>query len=243
MLLQLSVGVWCLLAVFVHRKACRQRESHGGAFPTGHGNHYVWWEGPVISLIASETIKQYLQIDINSTALPACNIFMFQFSGMGCFWGAEKLFWRLPGVFSTQVGFAGGFTPNPNYHEVCTGAALYPNLCFYTVCSSYITQQTPPSPHVVLWEGRSQGSREQSWFTNRKRCRESLSLVQISHPLPFICSQLLRMQCSRWDKTPTPLMTYLLVLGSAVLQCFFFFSFYEEVTACEVNGLHSQTWS
>uniref|UniRef100_A0A3P9KX99 peptide-methionine (S)-S-oxide reductase n=1 Tax=Oryzias latipes TaxID=8090 RepID=A0A3P9KX99_ORYLA len=41
--------------------------------------------------------------------------------GMGCFWGAEKLFWRLPGVFSTQVGFAGGFTPNPTYHEVCSG--------------------------------------------------------------------------------------------------------------------------
>uniref|UniRef100_A0A673C7A1 Mitochondrial peptide methionine sulfoxide reductase n=1 Tax=Sphaeramia orbicularis TaxID=375764 RepID=A0A673C7A1_9TELE len=42
-------------------------------------------------------------------------------TGMGCFWGAEKLFWRLPGVFSTQVGYAGGFTPNPDYHEVRSG--------------------------------------------------------------------------------------------------------------------------
>ncbi|XP_061699530.1 mitochondrial peptide methionine sulfoxide reductase isoform X3 [Syngnathoides biaculeatus] len=41
--------------------------------------------------------------------------------GMGCFWGAEKLFWRVSGVFSTQVGFAGGFTPNPTYEEVCSG--------------------------------------------------------------------------------------------------------------------------
>jgi peptide-methionine (S)-S-oxide reductase len=41
--------------------------------------------------------------------------------GMGCFWGAEKKFWTLPGVYSTAVGYAGGPTPNPTYREVCTG--------------------------------------------------------------------------------------------------------------------------
>lgn len=41
--------------------------------------------------------------------------------GLGCFWGAERKFWQLPGVYVTAVGYAGGFTPNPTYQEVCSG--------------------------------------------------------------------------------------------------------------------------
>jgi peptide-methionine (S)-S-oxide reductase len=41
--------------------------------------------------------------------------------GMGCFWGAERVFWQAPGIYTTAVGYAGGFTPNPTYEEVCSG--------------------------------------------------------------------------------------------------------------------------
>jgi len=53
-----------------------------------------------------------------SPPFPGAELAMF---GMGCFWGAERKFWQAPGVISTQVGYAAGFTPNPTYEEVCTG--------------------------------------------------------------------------------------------------------------------------
>ncbi len=45
--------------------------------------------------------------------------------GLGCFWGAERLFWELPGVFSTAAGYAGGFTANPTYEDVCSGKTAH----------------------------------------------------------------------------------------------------------------------
>jgi peptide-methionine (S)-S-oxide reductase len=51
-------------------------------------------------------------------AFPGSDSILF---GMGCFWGAERLFWNFPGVLTTAVGYAGGYTPNPTYQEVCSG--------------------------------------------------------------------------------------------------------------------------
>jgi len=55
---------------------------------------------------------------LDNTVPPGMACAMF---GMGCFWGAERLFWQLDGVYLTMTGYAGGSTPNPTYHEVCTG--------------------------------------------------------------------------------------------------------------------------
>lgn len=57
----------------------------------------------------------------NPTKPPFPEQMQYALFGMGCFWGAERKFWQLEGVYSTQVGYAGGQTPNPSYREVCSG--------------------------------------------------------------------------------------------------------------------------
>lgn len=57
----------------------------------------------------------------NPIGKPAAEKFTQVIFGMGCFWGAERKFWQLDGVFATAVGYAAGYTPNPTYQEVCSG--------------------------------------------------------------------------------------------------------------------------
>jgi len=61
--------------------------------------------------------------------------------GMGCFWGAERLFWELPGVYSTSSGYAGGFTPNPTYQEVCGGMTGHTEVVRVVFDSRHIRYQ------------------------------------------------------------------------------------------------------
>src|SRR5512136_269817 len=59
--------------------------------------------------------------------------------GMGCFWGAERKFWSLPGVYTTAVGYAGGHTPNPTYHEVCSGMTGHAEVVLVVFDPSRVT--------------------------------------------------------------------------------------------------------
>jgi peptide-methionine (S)-S-oxide reductase len=78
---------------------------------------------------------------------------------MGCFWGAEKLFWQQPGVFTTAVGYGAGYTPNPNYREVCSGLTGHNELVRVVFDPS---QTDLDALFKVFWEGHdpTQGMRQ-----------------------------------------------------------------------------------
>ena len=79
--------------------------------------------------------------------------------GMGCFWGVERMFWNVPGVSSTMVGYAGGYTPNPTYEEVCSGKTGHNEVVRVVFDPAEVTFDALLR---VFWEGHdpTQGMRQ-----------------------------------------------------------------------------------
>ena len=79
--------------------------------------------------------------------------------GMGCFWGAEKIFWQLDGVYHTSVGYAGGYTKNPTYEEVCSGLTGHTEVVRVVYDPKKIALK---AILIAFWEGHdpTQGMRQ-----------------------------------------------------------------------------------
>src|SRR3954469_24483115 len=79
--------------------------------------------------------------------------------GLGCFWGAERILWQTPGVWTTAVGYAGGFTPNPTYEEVCSGRTGHTEVVLVVFDPAVVTYEQLLK---VFWESHdpTQGMRQ-----------------------------------------------------------------------------------
>jgi peptide-methionine (S)-S-oxide reductase len=118
--------------------------------------------------------------------------------GMGCFWGAERLFWQLPGVYTTAVGYAGGTTPNPSYEETCSGLTGHTEAVLVAYDPAQISYD---ELLTTFWEGHdpTQGMRQGNdvgsqyrsalyWTTDAQeeaalasRARYAIALAQAGH--------------------------------------------------------------
>jgi len=126
--------------------------------------------------------------------------------GLGCFWGAERKFWQLEGVYSTAVGYAAGFTPNPSYEEVCSGKTGHnevvlvvydPAIIFYT--SLLKTFWESHNPTQGMRQGNDAGTQYRSgiYYAIKEECelaeqsRDEFQLALNSAQMDVITTEIL----------------------------------------------------
>ena len=107
--------------------------------------------------------------------------------GLGCFWGAERLFWQLEGVYTTAVGYAGGLTPNPTYEEVCSGQTGHTEAVIVVYDPAVINLETILR---VFWEEHdpTQGFRQGNDMGTQYRSAifyAGTGMLIVSHNLPL----------------------------------------------------------
>ena len=119
--------------------------------------------------------------------------------GLGCFWGAERLFWQLPGVFSTAVGYAGGLTANPSYEDVCSGMTGHTEAVLVFYDPSLVSYQEllttfweAHDPTQGMRQGNDQGSQyrsaiypvteQQSAAAQKSAAQFQSSLTEMGYP-------------------------------------------------------------
>ncbi len=104
--------------------------------------------------------------------------------GMGCFWGAERLFWQLPGVHTTAVGYAAGHTPNPTYEEVCSGRTAHSEVVLVVFRPNELSYEDllrtfweGHDPTQGMRQGNDVGSQYRSgiYTTSEEQAREALA--------------------------------------------------------------------
>lgn len=113
--------------------------------------------------------------------------------GMGCFWGAEKTFWSLDGVYVTAVGYAGGFTPNPTYEEVCSGLTGHnevvlivyePEKCSFDQLMTYFWENHDPT------QGMRQGNDIGTQYRSGIYCENENQQKIAAHTMQAYAKQL-----------------------------------------------------